>query len=65
MSKDQMDGESVVYTDAHRAFLQAFMAQSVMTVDEMKPIIALALTAQGESPQKLNFDIQYQQNFRS
>lgn len=40
------------YDNSHRALLQAFLSQSVMTFDEMKPVIAAILTAHGEQ-QKL------------
>jgi flagellin-specific chaperone FliS len=33
------------YTYMHRAFLQAFMTRNVMTVDEVKPVLAAAMSA--------------------
>lgn len=33
------------YTWAHRAFLQAFLTHSVLTVEEIKPVLANILTA--------------------
>lgn len=39
------------YTYMHRAFLQAFMTRNVMTVDEIKPILANIMTAYSKSSQ--------------
>lgn len=39
--------EDPVYDDAHRAFLQAFFANSIFTIDTLKPVIASILQAQG------------------
>lgn len=36
------------YDNSHRAFLQAFMGRSVMTLEEAKPVLAAILTAQGK-----------------
>jgi hypothetical protein len=36
------------YTDAHRAFLQAFLSQPVMPVDSLKPLIEAISRAQGK-----------------
>lgn len=33
------------YNDSHRAFLQAFLARSVMTFEEAQPILASILSA--------------------
>lgn len=38
------------YNNAHRAFLQAFLSQSVMTVDEIKPVLAAVMSAKSEEP---------------
>lgn len=35
------------YDDSHRAFLQAFMGRSTMTLDEAKPILAAILSVKG------------------
>ena len=42
------DGESQ-YNNCNRAFLQAFLARSILTLDEAKPILAAILTAHGRS----------------
>lgn len=39
-------GGGSVYTDANRAFLQAFLARSVLTLDTARPIIAACATYQ-------------------
>jgi hypothetical protein len=50
MSREEIDGEDGgEYTNMHRAFLQAFMARSVMTVDEVKPVLAGVMSANGSS----------------
>lgn len=36
------------YNNAHRAFLQAFLSRSVMTVDEIKPVLAAVMSAKSE-----------------
>ncbi|KAF2865998.1 Nse1 non-SMC component of SMC5-6 complex-domain-containing protein [Massariosphaeria phaeospora] len=46
-----------VYNYAHRAFLQAFLSQSVMTVDEIKPVLAAVLTAHDPTRPSLEGDI--------
>jgi hypothetical protein len=38
------------YNNAHRAFLQAFLSRSVMTVDEIKPVLAAVMSANSEEP---------------
>lgn len=38
------------YNNSHRAFLQAFLARSVLTFEEAQPILAAILTAYGTSP---------------
>lgn len=35
------------YDDSNRAFLQAFMAHSSMTLEEAKPVLAAIFSAQG------------------
>ena len=40
--------EEAGYNNSHRAFLQAFLARPVMTVDEVKPVLAAVMTAYGE-----------------
>lgn len=35
------------YNNSNRAFLQAFIARSTLTLDEAKPILAAILTAHG------------------
>jgi hypothetical protein len=51
MSRDDLHAQSPIddvgYNNAHRAFLQAFLAKSVMTVEEIKPVLAGVLSAQG------------------
>jgi hypothetical protein len=37
------------YNSSHRAFLQAFLARSVLTLEDAKPILAAIITAHGES----------------
>jgi hypothetical protein len=37
------------YTDAHRAFLQAFFSQPVMPIDSLKPLIEAISRAQGKT----------------
>lgn len=36
------------YTDAHRAFVQAFMARPVMTADDAKSLLAAIMTISGK-----------------
>jgi hypothetical protein len=45
---ETMDGSD--YTNMHRAFLQAFLARSVMSFDEIKPVLAAVMNAGGKSP---------------
>jgi uncharacterized protein involved in tellurium resistance len=40
-----MDGSD--YTHMHRAFLQAFLARSVMSFEEVKPVLAAVMSAEG------------------
>ena len=42
--------EDKSYTWIHRAFLQAFQTHGILTVDEMKPILAHIVTASSPSP---------------
>lgn len=44
----EVDG-SASYDNSHRAFLQVFLAKSVLTFDQAKPLLAAIMTAQGES----------------
>ncbi|THC99171.1 hypothetical protein EYZ11_001346 [Aspergillus tanneri] len=44
------NGHETGYSDAHRAFLQAFMARSTMTFDEARPIMA-AISCVAVSPE--------------
>lgn len=37
------------YNDANRAFLQAFMARSSMTLEEAQPVLAAILSTHGRS----------------
>lgn len=37
------------YTYVHRVFLQSFLTHGVMTVDEMKPVLAAIMTAHSQS----------------
>lgn len=46
--RDVPDDEA--YTYVHRVFLQSFFTHGVMTVDEMKPILAAVMTAHGKAP---------------
>ncbi|KAK2873963.1 hypothetical protein FQN49_001966 [Arthroderma sp. PD_2] len=39
-----MSGDGSGYDDSHRAFLQAFMARSTMTLEEAKPVLAAIFT---------------------
>ena len=41
------------YNDSNRAFLQAFIARSTLTLDEAKPVLAAILTAHGTSDRYL------------
>lgn len=43
MSED----DEAPYNNSNRAFLQAFIARSVLTFDEAKPILAAILTVHG------------------
>ncbi|KAF2644735.1 hypothetical protein P280DRAFT_476738 [Massarina eburnea CBS 473.64] len=52
---DRGDGGN--YDHSHRALLQAFMSRSVMTFDEMKPIVAEILTAHEPDRTRLANDI--------
>lgn len=47
MVREQTPDEGYTYT--HRAFLQAFMTRNVMTVDEIKPVLANVMTAHSKS----------------
>lgn len=38
------------YNNSHRAFLQAFLARSVMTFEEAQPILAAILSARDGKP---------------
>lgn len=42
------EDDDTQYNDSNRAFLQAFLARSVLTFDEAKPILAAIITAHGE-----------------
>ncbi|KAF2115837.1 Nse1 non-SMC component of SMC5-6 complex-domain-containing protein [Lophiotrema nucula] len=58
MSDEEIRAEEDVggYNHAHRAFLQAFLSRSVMTVDEIKPILANIMSAYEGRP-RLEGDI--------
>ncbi|KAL8929033.1 MAG: hypothetical protein Q9208_001476 [Pyrenodesmia sp. 3 TL-2023] len=43
--KDVVGRDDEQWNDGHRAFLQAFMARSTMTLEEAKPLLAAILTA--------------------
>ncbi|KAF2712370.1 hypothetical protein K504DRAFT_480055 [Pleomassaria siparia CBS 279.74] len=45
------------YNNAHRAFLQAFLSRSVMTADEIKPVLAAVMTAKNPNRPLLEGDI--------
>ncbi|KAF1978443.1 hypothetical protein BU23DRAFT_224895 [Bimuria novae-zelandiae CBS 107.79] len=49
--------EAPVYDEAHKAFLQAFFANSVFTFDALKPVIASILEAQDPARRRLPDDI--------
>ncbi|OCK78722.1 hypothetical protein K432DRAFT_383686 [Lepidopterella palustris CBS 459.81] len=49
--------EQDVYNNSHRAFLQAFLARSVLTLEEIKPILAAVLSAQDRRRPTLPNDI--------
>ncbi|PGH23025.1 hypothetical protein AJ80_02940 [Polytolypa hystricis UAMH7299] len=49
-------GGEETYNDSHRAFLQAFMARSTMTLDEAKPVLA-AISSVHENREILPADI--------
>ena len=54
--RDVPDEEA--YTYVHRVFLQSFFTHGVMTVDEMKPILAAIMTAHGQTPRStINLDV--------
>lgn len=42
------------YTDGNRAFLQAFMARSVMTFEEAQPVLAGIMSVQGTTHFRLS-----------
>lgn len=44
------DSPDIGYTSVHRALLQAFLTYNVMTVDEMKPVLAHIITASSKLP---------------
>jgi len=44
--RDVPDEES--YTHVHRALLQSFFTHGVMTVDELKPVLATIMTAHSQ-----------------
>jgi hypothetical protein len=39
--------DDVEYNDANRAFIQAFMARSSMTLPEVQPVLAAIISLQG------------------
>lgn len=43
------------YTYMHRAFLQAFMTRSVMSMDEIKPVLASVMTAHSTSTNQCDY----------
>ncbi|KAH7139240.1 Nse1 non-SMC component of SMC5-6 complex-domain-containing protein [Dendryphion nanum] len=45
------------YNNAHRAFLQAFLSKSIMSLPEIKPVLAAVLTAQDPNRPVLEGDI--------
>lgn len=47
MSEEPHNDTSSAYDNSHRAFLQAFLARSVLTFQDAKPILAAILTAHG------------------
>ncbi|KAL5372079.1 hypothetical protein PMIN06_010686 [Paraphaeosphaeria minitans] len=63
MSRRQVNGyrdespQAPVYDDAHRAFLQAFFSHSVFTLDTLRPVVALILSAQDPTRPRLLGDI--------
>ena len=42
------DDDNSQYNNSHRAYLQAFLARSVLTLDEAKPILAAIMSVHGE-----------------
>ena len=42
-----MSGDDEQWNDSNRAFLQAFMARSNLTLDEAKPLLAAIQTTYG------------------
>ena len=42
-----MSEDNAEWNDTNRAFLQAFMARSTLTLEQAKPLIATILTAYG------------------
>ena len=53
MSNEGDDG----YNDSNRAFLQAFMARSTMTLEEAKPVLAAIFSVAGESSALISYAI--------
>lgn len=49
-----MADEEDAYNNSHRAFLQAFLARSVLTFDEIKPILAAILSVHDRRPTLAN-----------
>lgn len=55
MSRDEtplvrdVPDDDEAYTYVHRVFLQSFFTHGVMTVDEMKPVLAAIMTAHSQS----------------
>ena len=43
------DDADIQYNNSNRAFLQAFIARSILTFEEAKPLLAAIFTAHGES----------------
>lgn len=43
------DKEGSLYNNSNRAFLQAFIARSILTFEEAKPLLAAILTVHGLS----------------
>ncbi|KAF2654516.1 hypothetical protein K491DRAFT_717114 [Lophiostoma macrostomum CBS 122681] len=52
-----MSEEGSSYDWAHKAFLQAFLSKSVMTVDEIKPILAAVMSARDPNRPTLEGDV--------
>ncbi|KAF2473039.1 uncharacterized protein BDR25DRAFT_332737 [Lindgomyces ingoldianus] len=60
MSRDDFHAELTVetgYNNAHRAFLQAFLSRPVMTVDEIKPVLAAVHSAHDPRRPMLEGDV--------